>query len=165
MMTRYFFVFMSCIFILSACNNQNPDAGQSADQQPDTSAVATPESTVDPAPAGEPSEIDGKYVLVAYEEGGAAIKLLGETEITAHFDRGKISGIGSCNPYHTQFSVPAQGQISVSDLASAKKFCNGVMTQESRFFTLLKNAQSYSRPDETQLQIQAPEGILKFKKQ
>ncbi len=165
MMTRNLILFISCFLILSACNNNAPDSGQTPDQQPDTSAAPIPDSAPDPEPMGEPSEIDGKYVLTGYEEGGAAIKLLGETEITADFDRGKISGIGSCNPYHTRFSIPAQGQIAVSDLASAKKFCNGVMTQENRYFTLLKNAQSYSRPNETQLQIQAPEGKLTFRKQ
>ncbi len=159
MMTKYLFPLFACCLLIVACQNKPADNSQPADQQ-NAEPQEAPQGAVDPEPTGEPSEIDGKYTLESMEYNGQSMALYKDSEVSLVLDRGKASGKGSCNPYHSRFTVETGGQISFSELASGRMHCDGLMTQESRFFELLKNAQTYTQAAETRLVITASNGKI-----
>lgn len=71
-----------------------------------------------------------------------------DTELTLHFkEHTWLEGKAGCNRYTGGYTRLAEAGLSVSDIISTRMFCGfpeGVMQQESRFFHLLTQADSYS---------------------
>ena len=74
------------------------------------------------------------------------------TELTAIFgDDGKLAGSGGCNSYSSTYDAD-EGSISIDAVAATRKLCpepEGVMDQESAFFTALADAKKYNLDGET----------------
>jgi heat shock protein HslJ len=68
------------------------------------------------------------------------------TTITAQFDDGNVTGSSGCNRYFGSYQVN-KTEIKIGQVGSTLMFCtdpDGIMTQESSYVLLLKNATSYA---------------------
>jgi len=73
--------------------------------------------------------------------GGATVPVQDGTTVTALFSTdGKVTGSGGCNQYSARYLVRDTLMI-VSEITTTKMNCpeNGVMIQESRYYSLLEN--------------------------
>lgn len=81
--------------------------------------------------------------------------------ITVVLKRGIISGSGGCNQYTGTYKLDENGVLSISELSSTKRMCNGLMGQESKFLEVLRSAVSI-KMDNVELVISSPDGALVF---
>ena len=70
-----------------------------------------------------------------------------DTELTLHFkEHTWLEGTAGCNRYTGGYTRLAEAGLSVDDIISTRMFCSfpeGVMQQESRFFHLLTQVDTY----------------------
>ena len=67
------------------------------------------------------------------------------TEITAHFDEGRVGGSAGCNGYSAGYELDGDA-LSISPVCMTEMMCmepGGVMVQEGAFATALGAAQSF----------------------
>lgn len=104
--------------------------------------------------------LNGSYVVVSYRNAeGAQASPLAETQITAEFNNGAVSGNGGCNSYSGSYTA-ADGAISVSPLAVTMMFCaepEGVAEQETLYLAALQGAAQYAI-DGSQLTLSDADG-------
>ena len=84
--------------------------------------------------------------LQSYYDGvGAMIPPLASTEVTANFSSdNKINGNASCNTYNGSYTSNSNGNLTISNVATGQIACaEEIMTQESRYLTLLGQTSSY----------------------
>jgi ABC-type amino acid transport substrate-binding protein/heat shock protein HslJ len=111
-------------------------------------AVSTAEATVKVgSPAGSSDALNGSYVVATYRTAaGAQASPIAETQITADFNNGALSGNGGCNAYSGAYSA-ADGAISVMPLAVTMMMCvepEGVAEQEAAYLAALQEAAFYT---------------------
>jgi heat shock protein HslJ len=87
------------------------------------------------------------------------------TEITAMFENGKLTGSAGCNTYngtYTATSGSSENEITIGPLATTRMACEGrVMDQETRYLSALEAAETYTISDTT-LTIYYPGGALVY---
>ncbi len=75
-------------------------------------------------------------------------QVLPGTEITAQFDRGKLSGFSGCNDYSGSYVTTGDslsGGITISDITATRSACaDDIMAQEAQYLTNLQSASSYT---------------------
>jgi heat shock protein HslJ len=74
--------------------------------------------------------------------GGTAIPVVNDTSVTARFTAdGRLTGSGGCNQYSARYLVKDTLMV-ISATATTKMHCpgDGVMNQESRYYSLLEDA-------------------------
>jgi D-alanyl-D-alanine carboxypeptidase len=89
---------------------------------------------------GQAQTLEGTdWVLNGY--GGKTV--LEETQITAQFEEGRVSGSAGCNRYFGSYEA-RQGGLKISEVASTKMACpDPIMAQEDAYLKLLRAAKSY----------------------
>ncbi|MEL7351188.1 MAG: META domain-containing protein [Cyanobacteria bacterium P01_A01_bin.116] len=124
---------------------------------PDTEDVEMP---AEEAPAAEEVSLDGTiWQLISYDQQ----PVLAETEVTAEFADGQVSGSGGCNGYFAEATLSGN-QLTVGPISSTKIACAVTLAQESDYFNLLGQAQSVAIADNV-LTITTTGGDLIFQAQ
>ena len=104
--------------------------------------------------------ISGSYVLATYRNAaGEQVSPIAETQVTAEFSSGTLSGNGGCNVYSGSYTA-VDGAISVSPLASTMMFCvepEGIGEQEAAYLAALQGAALYAL-DGSQLTLSDVDG-------
>jgi len=120
--------------------------------QTPVSTTAVPASTVPPtAPAiAPPSLTSTSWNLGWFDDTkGVWSKVAEGSTITAtFFNEGQVTGSGGCNGYSTRFQLGNPSRIGfLRPVVPENHLCqtpNGVMSQESYYFTDLESAETYS---------------------
>ncbi len=85
----------------------------------------------------------GEWVLVSYD----GIPVSDESIITLEFNiDGTIVGDGGCNSYGGNYVVDGES-ISFGSVFSTRRFCDGLMEQESAYFAALEATTNYTLTD------------------
>ena len=104
--------------------------------------------------------LGGSYVVVSYRDAaGAQASPIAETQMTAEFNSGALSGSGGCNSYSGAYTA-ADGAITVSPLAVTMMMCvepEGVAEQETAYLAALQEAAFYTL-DGSQLTLSDADG-------
>lgn len=106
----------------------------------------------------EPSP-EGSWTATMFRQRDAVSSPLPETEVTAVFDGGTLTGSAGCNTYRATYTVD-RGSISIEDPAATRKACAeppGVMEQEQAYLSALPRAVSY-RVEGSTLSLLTAEG-------
>lgn len=103
-----------------------------------------------------------KWYLTEFVYEGRRVKSTQEDKPIIRIANGKISGHGGCNKFSSTITLQDDGTFNMGELASTKMLCQGKMTLESRFFELLKTANSYS-VNKVFLEIEGEKGQLSFR--
>jgi len=157
-------------FSLLACGSGSAQEGTEGDTGQDTAAPSEAEvSPIEDArfvsPDYEPAfprvELK-KWYLTEYVYDGRSVKMRKDNLPVITIADGKISGHGGCNKFSSTVTLQEDGTLSVGEIASTKMLCQGKMTQESRFFDLLKSANAYS-VNKVFLEISGDQGQLSFR--
>jgi len=155
---RIFFALM-LIAGLWACNGaeKTPAENTTTVPQDTTAAVeeALPSEPLDTTPPAPYENIEWKLSTMAGK------KPFKDAVMTVLMKKGAINGSGGCNQYSGTFTVGEGGVLSVSELASTKRMCDGLMGQETKFFETLRGATSL-KMNKVELVITSPVGELVF---
>jgi len=94
-----------------------------------------------------PAPLEGTlWQLVSYNDGQQAMKgVLPETQITALFEDGNVSGSAGCNSYSGSFEVNGN-ELSIGPLAGTMRMCaspEGIMEQEAAYQAALQSTATY----------------------
>jgi heat shock protein HslJ len=123
-----------------------------------------------PSPDGGDA-VAGSAVKVSYGEEALTLegptwileRTLRKTEITALFEKGKVTGSAGCNTYNGEYTTtsgPSGNEITIGLLATTRMACEeDIMDQETRYLSALEAAQTYTIKDTT-LTIYYPGGAL-----
>lgn len=102
-----------------------------------------------------------EWQLTTFVSGEAASSLLLDTQITAVFTQGQVSGTAGCNRYFGSYEVNGEA-ITISPLGSTRMACaEEIMAQESGFLTALPAATTFQIEGE-QLTVVYDAGSLIF---
>lgn len=155
MNTMRFFFALILIAGLWACNGAGKTPAENA--TPNATATVDTTSTVpqDTTPPAPYENIKWKLHSLAGH------KPFKDASMTVQMKKGTISGSGGCNQYNATYSVDEGGAIRISEIASTKRMCNGLMGQESQFFEMLRGATSL-KMNKIELVIASPGGDLVF---
>ena len=111
--------------------------------------------------------LEGHWIL----ESGVGVLPIQNTEITAEFKDGKLSGTGGCNQYSASYTVESldrtSGKIQIKGITSTKMSCDEVINaQESEYFQALEQVREYDLTDESlSLPYPSPSRGLLFRRQ
>lgn len=93
--------------------------------------------------AAEPVVFEGTTWTMRFQEYGNGLNpFIPETEVTAVFNAGELTGSGGCNTYSTTYTLDGQ-RFAVTEVVSTRMACEepeGVMDQETQFFENLQAA-------------------------
>jgi len=127
----------------------------------DGSTVASDSVQVIYGEAGPPPELvvleDHLWVLSTY--GGNSV--LNETQVTAAFKDGQVSGFAGCNTYSGSYERTTT-ELTIAALNSTQQNCEnptGIMDQENEYLALLVSAATFSIQDQ-QLNIFNQSGLM-----
>jgi heat shock protein HslJ len=91
----------------------------------------------------DPVAFEGTTWTLAFQDyGNGASPFIPETEVTAVFNAGELSGSGGCNTYSTTYTLDGQA-FDAAEVVSTRMACEepeGVMDQETRFLQNLQDA-------------------------
>ncbi|MBL8046379.1 MAG: META domain-containing protein, partial [Anaerolineales bacterium] len=101
--------------------------------------------------------------LEAFGTAEAMSSLLANTEITALFENGKVSGSTGCNQYGADYAVTS-ANLQIGTMQQTERACEleGVMQQEQTFTAAFSAATSFSIEGDT-LTLTHPGGALIFR--
>ena len=161
-------VYITCIGLLilailsTGCTSQPT-------QTPVTPAVTAVPTTIAAPTEVVPAEIAGMTWKLAWfdDTKGMWSKVAEGSTITATFlNEGKVTGSGGCNGYSADFHLGDAPRIWIRRPDVPDRVCqtpNGVMGQESYYFSDLQNAETYSITDGQLLMFdRAGKKILQF---
>jgi heat shock protein HslJ len=138
-------VLMGCalLFAVLVCGCTTPSPAQ----PPATPSL--PVTTVSQAPAAEPGFI-GNWILTMMTIKEGSVVLRPTTDITLAFNAdGTLTGYGGCNNYFGSYTLTGTttmfgNGITVSPLASTKKYCEINGQQETTYLAVLQGTTAYS---------------------
>lgn len=89
-----------------------------------------------------------------------------DTELTANFSQGRITGSGGCNRFMGSYEIEGD-RLTINQLASTFKACEEpIMNQESKYLKALQGTQRFELDDKGQLTIyyqsEQQSGVLRF---
>jgi heat shock protein HslJ len=134
------------VLFATGCTNQSV-------QTPVTTAATVVPTTVVPAAPAAPPGLTGTTWKLAWfdDTKGVWSKVAeGSTVYATFFSEGKVTGSGGCNGYSTEYQLGASPRIWFRRPVVPEHLCqtpNGVMSQESAYFTDLEWAETYSIAD------------------
>jgi heat shock protein HslJ len=103
------------------------------------------------APVAAQSTLEGTPWLAVFTAGtgNRLVPVLLNTEVTATFQGGRVSGSAGCNTYTAGYTLddPAPGALRISQAAGTQMFCvdpPGVMDQEAAYLAALQRTGRYS---------------------
>jgi len=102
-----------------------------------------------------PAEMVGvNWQLAAFQQGGKAVDV--GTGLTLEFSAdGHVSGSGGCNSFNGDYTAGANGQLTISKLASTLKICSPdeVNTRETAYFQALEAVATYALEGSSKLTL------------
>jgi len=116
---------------------------------PASVATTAPVSVATPGAAVPPSLLSTTWKLAWFDDTkGVWSKVAEGSTITATFlNEGRITGSGGCNGYSADYQLGNESRILIRRPIVPDRLCqtpNGVMSQESVYFTELQGAETYS---------------------
>ena len=114
--------------------------------------------------AAEMIPLEGATWLIdRYNNGNeAAVSLLADTEITAVFENGNMSGNSGCNTFTASYVVSDGGSINIDSAATTRMMCaepDGLMEQEAHFIAAIETAAVY-KISSARLELRTSDGAL-----
>lgn len=104
------------------------------------------------APAGKTSQtLEGPvWKLQSYAKGGQTVNALPNTNVTAEFKAGRITGSAGCNTYFAGYTVDGN-KLTITGAGSTMKACTdqAVMAQEAEYLLLLAKAATFQITGDT----------------
>jgi heat shock protein HslJ len=104
------------------------------------------------------------WQITGYNNGRQAVtSVIIDTEITAEFVDGTVSGLSGCNNYSGSYELDGD-KISVGPLAVTEKFCaepEGIVEQETEYLAALQAATTY-RIDGERMEMRDDDGALQI---
>jgi heat shock protein HslJ len=112
------------------------------------------------------ANLEGNWIL----QSGVELPLAPNTEITAEFKDGKLSGYGGCNYYNTTYTVEPldqhSGKIQLQGGIVSTRKGGANLKQEGEYFNALKQVGEYNLTDEDlTLSYSSPWRYLNFIRQ
>lgn len=145
--------FVSTLVFISCTNNNN-----SNEESTEQVAVESEEKE-----AKLPRDMElREWKLISFQEGGKEHNLQNDSNITIKFTRGRSFGSGGCNTFSAAYTLGENNGLSFGEVASTKKACTNLMSQEQTFFRLLKASTTYEYRDAILL-LNGPDHILTFR--
>ncbi|MBX2929223.1 MAG: META domain-containing protein [Saprospiraceae bacterium] len=124
--------------------------------------VATPDALSESGTPNPVMVMDSlEWTLFTIIENGNTTKLSSEDKMTATFQGGRVTGFGGCNAFNGAYSATSAGSMRVSNLASSKKYCEGMMKKETAFFKVLEGVNSWKMTG-NRLELKGSAGELQF---
>ena len=132
----------------------NPNAGETA-----ATATPTPEANSEEAT----DNLAGTHwTLIGMNADAGMVTLLADNPIDMEFQNGQAAGTSGCNHYFASYTLPAPGELRISQAGSTMMACDeAVMAQESEFLMALQAAKSFTLTADT-LTIFYEGGSLQF---
>jgi heat shock protein HslJ len=120
--------------------------------------------TAAPAPTETPSpalQLDGTEWQLHSINGEA---LAPGSAISLEFADGRLGGTAGCNHYGGEYSINAQGELSLGMIAQTVMLCldEAVMKQESAYMTALQSATAARLDAEGRLELRGEKGALLY---
>ncbi|MFA4824696.1 MAG: META domain-containing protein [Methanoregula sp.] len=158
--TILFLIFVIAAVMITGCTSTPPPAVQ----QPTTVATLPPTVVVTtPATPAVPVQLAGNWVLTTMGiQGGTGVTYpTTEISLTINPD-GSLTGYDGCNNYYgtctlTGMTTPKGNGMTISNIASSKKYCATLADQETMYLNILGKAMAYN-VDGNQLSITATTG-------
>jgi heat shock protein HslJ len=114
-------------------------------------ALAAAAAAVPAAPAVAQSAVEGTPWLAVFVAGpaGRLVPVRLDSEVTATFQAGQLSGSAGCNSYSAGYTIdqPVAGALRIGQAASTQRFCAeppGVMDQEAAYLQALQRTARYA---------------------
>ena len=147
----------------TACTEQG-NKGEDSEQVVDTTQQEVVEQIQeDTTVSYQFPKLEGKeWSLTSYVIDNETKKLVDDSQIVMTLAGDKVSGSAGCNNYNGTVIIQSDGAIDFSQIASTKRLCQGLMTQEKEYLQLLENAQSYS-VNRVFLEIECRSGKLSYR--
>jgi heat shock protein HslJ len=90
--------------------------------------------------AGPADPLAGSWIVTGYNTGDSVDSPIADTELTATFENGAVSGSSGCNTYNGTYTLTGT-TLAIGPLASTQKACDQpIMDQETAFLTALQGA-------------------------
>jgi heat shock protein HslJ len=149
---------------LNACTSQGDKGDDNTQQVVDTIQQGQEEPVQeDTTSTYQFPALEGKaWSLTSYVIDNETRTLLDTSVINMTLKNGKASGSSGCNSYNATVLIQSDGAINFSQIASTRKLCQGLMTQEKQYLELLESAQSYS-VNKVFLEIECRNGKLSYR--
>ena len=149
-MVRGILFSFATVLFLFACGGDDKAADQQETENPEEEA------------ANQGALEENEWDLIKYTADGQEYDVLKDAPAKLVFKGESLSGNSGCNSFMSSYTLGANGAIEVGAMNSTKMICANKMTQEVKFFELLKEAQSYS-VQQNQLIIKSKNGELNFR--
>ena len=168
--------YLSVLLVFSLMLNVSCKHDAGGDKEEATAAVATEVDSssmpreqgeiAQPAPqedAHQSYDIEGKqWTLSKYTYEDRPERPVEDNPILLNIQGSELTGNGGCNDIRGQIVLREDGAVNISGIASTKKLCRGLMTQEKRIIQLLEGAETY-KVNLVFLELTGPEGQLTFR--
>jgi heat shock protein HslJ len=128
---------------------------------PEVAATAVTEAAAIVTPEGLPPALEGPlWMLVSYaDEQGSTVDVLPESEVTAQFQDGNVTGTAGCNNYFAGYEVDGN-QLSVTSGGMTMMACEEtIMVQEWAYMENLAASSSFTITGD-ELQIAGGDGEI-----
>jgi heat shock protein HslJ len=90
--------------------------------------------------AGPADPLAGSWIVTGYNTGDSVDSPIADTELTATFENGAVSGSSGCNTYNGTYTLTGT-TLAIGPLASTQKACDQpIMDQETAFLAALQGA-------------------------
>jgi heat shock protein HslJ len=130
--------------LLAGCTSQPGIPGPSATAGPTEAPVVAPAATPALASSSFPTGVNWR--LFSYTDGkGGMSNVIGDQPITALFRAdGTVTGSSGCNQYTAAYTTTGSSVKITPGISTMMACAPAVMDQESRYFSLMSNAATYS---------------------
>lgn len=158
-------IFFALILIAGvwACNDNQKAPTKGASANPKDTTDKTEAVTSEPQDTTPPLAFEGiEWTLFTMVKDGKNEKILNDAVITAKFKNGRVSGLGGCNQFSSEYEATEEGALQIKEIGATKRFCNGLMGQEGNFFAALASVTSW-KSDLFVLTLETASGTLIFR--
>lgn len=150
-------------WVLIEVVSQTPVAGAGTAEAPPADATGTTE----PATGGEGETADltlenTQWGLVSFRNiNGEQLNVLPDTEITALFEEGQVTGSAGCNNYFASYEL-SDSNLTVGPIGATQMACtpDEIMLQEAGYLNALQNAASFIIAEGNLVVTDAEEQVL-----
>ena len=135
--------------LLTGCTSQPVTTAPVVNAGPTETPTVIPVSTVVQGSSSFPTGVNWR--LFSYTDGkGGMANVIGEQPVTALFRAdGTVTGSSGCNQYNAGYTASGSSITITPGISTLMACVPVVMSQESRYFSLLANATTYSVNEDT----------------
>jgi heat shock protein HslJ len=150
-------IFVIAAVMIAGCTTPQPAPQPAPATLPPTVVVTTP------TPIPVPAQLTRNWVLttMGIQDGTGITHPISEISLTFNTD-GSFTGYDGCNNYFGSFTLtgmttPKGEGMTISNVASSKKYCETLAQQETMYLTILGKTMAYN-VDSNQLSMTATSG-------